>query len=370
MRAFATVLACTATASAFMLPTPTSRPSTARFSASGAGPKDIVDTAVAAGSFKTLATALTAAGLIDTLKGPGPFTVFAPTDEAFGKIDPATLNAILADKAKLTSILTYHVVSGRVPAAEVLKLSSAMTVQGSTVAVAVSSSGVKVNNANVVATDVQASNGIIHVIDTVLLPGSVGAPSGAKQVDKKSLAYREVMEAGATAPFGFFDPLGLSTGKTFKELKKWRESEVKHGRVAMLAVVGVLLQEVFAPFYNPETGSTDPGPAIFHFQELEALNPFLFVFLILGIAVVESFTISKGWESPEEMRAGGNTIAGLRDTYISGDLEFDPLGLAPTSDANAFINRRSKELNNGRLAMLAWAGMVVQELATNSKIFS
>jgi hypothetical protein len=130
-----------------------------------------------------------------------------------------------------------------------------------------------------------------------------------------------------------------STGKTFKELKKWRESEVKHGRVAMLAVVGVLLQEVFAPFYNPETGSTDPGPAIFHFQvrsslppfrlsfscpsthsplppslspslslstsqELEALNPFLFVFLILGIAVVESFTISKGWESPEEMRAG------------------------------------------------------------------
>ncbi|EWM23233.1 light harvesting complex protein, partial [Nannochloropsis gaditana] len=127
------------------------------------------------------------------------------------------------------------------------------------------------------------------------------------QVDKKSLAYREVMEAGATAPFGFFDPIGLSTGKTFKELKKWRESEVKHGRVAMLAVVGVLLQEVFAPFYNPETGSSDPGPAIFHFQELEALNPFLFVFLILGIAIVESFTISKGWESPEEMRAGEST---------------------------------------------------------------
>ena len=130
---------------------------------------DIVDTAVAAGSFNTLATALTEAGLIDTLKGEGPFTVFAPTDEAFAKIPSADLEAILADKEKLTAILTYHVVAGKVMAADVVTLTSADTVQGSSIAID-TSSGVMVNNANVIKTDIETSNGVIHVIDTVLVP--------------------------------------------------------------------------------------------------------------------------------------------------------------------------------------------------------
>ena len=133
------------------------------------GPKDIVDTAVAAGSFKTLATALQAAGLIDTLKGAGPFTVFAPTDEAFAKLPAGTLDALLKDKAKLTAILTYHVVAGKVMAADVVKLKTAKTVQGSNVSID-TTKGVKVDGANVVKTDIACSNGVIHVIDAVILP--------------------------------------------------------------------------------------------------------------------------------------------------------------------------------------------------------
>ena len=130
--------------------------------------KDIVDTAVAAGSFKTLATALTAAGLIDTLKGKGPFTVFAPTDEAFAKIPKADLDALLADKAKLTAVLTYHVVPGKVMAADV-KAGKVKTVQGSEITVS-TAGGVKVDAANVVKTDIAADNGVIHVIDSVIMP--------------------------------------------------------------------------------------------------------------------------------------------------------------------------------------------------------
>lgn len=132
-------------------------------------PKDIVDTAVAAGSFTTLAKALQAAGLVDTLKGDGPFTVFAPTDEAFAKLPAGTLEALLKDKAKLTAVLTYHVVPGKVMAADVVKLKEAKTVQGQMVKID-TSMGVKVDNANVVKTDIVASNGVIHVIDSVILP--------------------------------------------------------------------------------------------------------------------------------------------------------------------------------------------------------
>ena len=130
--------------------------------------KDIVDTAVAAGSFKTLATALTAAGLIDTLKGPGPFTVFAPTDEAFAKVPKAALDALLADKAKLTAVLTYHVVPGKVMAKDV-KAGKVKTVQGSEITIA-TANGVMVDGAKVVKTDIAADNGVIHVIDSVIMP--------------------------------------------------------------------------------------------------------------------------------------------------------------------------------------------------------
>ena len=130
--------------------------------------KDIVDTAVGAGSFKTLAAALTAAGLIDTLKGPGPFTVFAPTDEAFAKIPKTDLDALLKDKAKLTAVLTYHVVPGKVMAADV-KVGKVKTVQGSELTVS-TAGGVMVDKAKVVKTDIVADNGVIHVIDSVILP--------------------------------------------------------------------------------------------------------------------------------------------------------------------------------------------------------
>jgi uncharacterized surface protein with fasciclin (FAS1) repeats len=130
--------------------------------------KDLVDTAVAAGNFKTLATALTAAGLVDTLKGKGPFTVFAPTDAAFAKIPKADLDALLKDKAKLTAVLTYHVVAGKVMAADV-KAGKVKTVQGSELTVS-TTGGVMVDKAKVTATDIVADNGVIHVIDSVIMP--------------------------------------------------------------------------------------------------------------------------------------------------------------------------------------------------------
>ena len=130
--------------------------------------QDIVDTAAKAGNFKTLVAAVQAAGLVDTLKGTGPFTVFAPTDEAFAKIPKATLDGLLADKAALAKVLTYHVVPGKVMAKDV-KAGKVKTVQGQEITVT-TSMGVMVDQSKVVATDVAASNGVIHAIDTVLMP--------------------------------------------------------------------------------------------------------------------------------------------------------------------------------------------------------
>ena len=133
---------------------------------------DIIDTAIAAGSFKTLAAALTAANLVDTLKGAGPFTVFAPTDEAFAKLPAGTVESLLADIPKLTAILTYHVIAGQVMAADVMTMDgqSAATVNGATLAIS-TKEGVKLNDsATVVTTDIGCTNGVIHVIDSVLLP--------------------------------------------------------------------------------------------------------------------------------------------------------------------------------------------------------
>lgn len=134
--------------------------------------KDIVDTAVAAGSFKTLAAALKAAGLVDTLKGRGPFTVFAPTDEAFAKLPKGTVEDLLKpeNKAKLTAILTYHVVPGAVMASDVIKVKEAKTVNGQSVSVRTTGGSVLIDNARVVTADIKASNGVIHVIDSVILP--------------------------------------------------------------------------------------------------------------------------------------------------------------------------------------------------------
>lgn len=133
---------------------------------------DIVDTAVGAGQFNTLAAALEAADLVDTLKGDGPFTVFAPTDEAFAKLPEGTVESLLEpeNRDQLVAILTYHVVPGKVYAADVVNLSAATTVNGSNVTIAASDAGVRIDNANVIKTDIAASNGVIHVIDAVILP--------------------------------------------------------------------------------------------------------------------------------------------------------------------------------------------------------
>jgi len=137
-----------------------------------AASQDIVDTAVAAGSFKTLTTALQAAGLVDTLKGKGPFTVFAPTDEAFAKLPPGTVEDLLKpeNKEKLVAILTYHVVPGKVMAAQIAKMSSLKTLNGQSLAISVDGGTVMVDNAKVFKTDILCSNGVIHVIDSVMLP--------------------------------------------------------------------------------------------------------------------------------------------------------------------------------------------------------
>ncbi|HEX6106562.1 MAG TPA: fasciclin domain-containing protein [Gemmatimonadales bacterium] len=131
---------------------------------------DLVQTAAAAGSFETLAKALEAAGLVETLKGEGPFTVFAPTDEAFAKLPAGALDSLLADREKLVQVLTYHVVPGRVGSSDVAELSSAATVNGKSLRIAAADGKVKVDDATVIQADVAASNGVIHVIDTVLLP--------------------------------------------------------------------------------------------------------------------------------------------------------------------------------------------------------
>ncbi len=135
---------------------------------------DIVDTAVAAGQFKTLAAALTAAGLVDTLKGDGPFTVFAPTDAAFAALPAGTVEDLLkpANKAKLVSVLTYHVVPGNVPASRVTAMKEATTVNGDSVSISAADGVVMIDGAKVVTADVAASNGVIHVIDKVLMPGN------------------------------------------------------------------------------------------------------------------------------------------------------------------------------------------------------
>jgi uncharacterized surface protein with fasciclin (FAS1) repeats len=149
-----------------------------------ASDKDIIDTAVGAGNFKTLATALTEAGLIETLKGTGPFTVFAPTDEAFAKIPKADLDKLLKDKEALKKVLLYHVVSGKVMSTDVVKLKSAKTVQGSDVKIAVKGKVVMINKSKVVKADIETSNGVIHVIDTVLMP-----PAAAAMPEKSEMKH-------------------------------------------------------------------------------------------------------------------------------------------------------------------------------------
>ena len=155
----------------------------------GAPKKDIVNTAIEAGSFKTLVTAVKAAGLVDTLKGDGPFTVFAPTDEAFAKLSSCTLESLLKseNKDKLTGILTYHLVAGKVKAKKAAKLNSAKTVNGAEILIKPSDKTLLINSARVVKADIKTSNGIIHVIDTVLIPETKKVASNTNLIIKKAI---------------------------------------------------------------------------------------------------------------------------------------------------------------------------------------
>ncbi len=177
--------------------------------------KDIVDTAVAAGSFKTLAAALGAADLVDTLKSKGPFTVFAPTDEAFAKLPAGTVEALLKpeNKAALARVLTYHVVAGKVPAKTVLKLNGkdVTTVSTDTVRVTIAGKSVKVNDSNVIATDIMATNGIIHVIDAVLLPPNLKlAATPAPTTSTPPAATKDIVDTAVAA--GSFKTLAAALG--------------------------------------------------------------------------------------------------------------------------------------------------------------
>jgi len=182
--------------------------------ASYSGKPDIVDTAVSAGSFNTLVAAVKAAGLVDALKSEGPFTVFAPTDDAFAKLPKGTLQSLLKpeNKALLTSILTYHVVPGRVMAADVVKVSAARSLNGQQIDITVNKAGVKVDNANVVKTDIETSNGVIHVIDAVILPStdSIAATASKAGTFKTLLAAATAAGLADTlshdGPFTVFAP--------------------------------------------------------------------------------------------------------------------------------------------------------------------
>jgi hypothetical protein len=178
-----------------------------------------------------------------------------------------------------------------------------------------------------------------------------------------SLTYFTLCAHRALPPVGFFDPLSLSEGKTDAEMKKIREAELKHGRLSMIASLGFLTAEKFNPFFDGKIS----GPAIYQFQQADELLPYFWVLVMFGVALVEGQTILTAWESPDVTKARGDTVANLKDTYVNGDLGFDPLGLKPEGDD--FDVMRTKELQNGRLAMLGIAGMVAQELVTGQTIF-
>jgi uncharacterized surface protein with fasciclin (FAS1) repeats len=168
MKRLITILVIAALGAALLVGAATAR--TVAPAAKAGGEANIIQTALAAGKFKTLAKLLTRAGLVSALEQPGPFTVFAPTDAAFKKVPKKTLNALLRNKAKLKAVLLYHVVSGEVTAADVVKLTSAKTLNGKDVRIRVSGSNVFVNKAKVTTPDVMASNGVIHVVNRVLIP--------------------------------------------------------------------------------------------------------------------------------------------------------------------------------------------------------
>jgi hypothetical protein len=168
---------------------------------------------------------------------------------------------------------------------------------------------------------------------------------------------------GVTGPIGFFDPLKLSSDITEADFKKYRESELKHGRIAMLAVLGVVFAEAV-----PFMGNKVTGPAIYQFQQVDSVLNAFTANLIGLTAAIEGYSIVKGWQPLSTTLKSDTAVATLRSDYVNGDLSFDPLDFKPTNP-KAYARVQNQELNNGRLAMIAIAGIVAQELVTNSKVF-
>jgi light-harvesting complex I chlorophyll a/b binding protein 1 len=241
--------------------------------------------------------------------------------------------AQLLDLPTLASILKFHVVPGKVLSSSLSNGLEATTLEGGKLKFDLSN-GVKVNGANVIKADIVVDNGVIHVIDGVLLP------------PPKVADYIAAMP-GISAPFGFFDPAGFTADQSIAEVKRLREAEIIHGRVAMLATVGFLVGEAVHPLFNGEI----TGLAINQFQQVPAGFE---AAVTLAVGIAEAGRASKGWVEP------GNGLFLLRDSYTPGDLGFDPLGLKPTNAAE-LKDISTKEINNGRLAMLAIAGFVMQE---------
>lgn len=210
---------------------------------------------------------------------------------------------------------------------------------------------------------------IVAVVVCVACAFTPAARVASRPASSLKMAFAEDLP-GKTGPLGFFDPAGFSSRVTDGELLKYREAELKHGRVAMLAVVGILTGEA-VEFATPLFGDKLVGPAIYQFQEADALTGFGFAaFITLLIGTIETYGIRRGWETEEQTKArdpSGKSTAQLAPGYINGDLDFDPLGLKPKDDAG-FALMQTKEINNGRLAMIGAAGMLVQELVSGKGI--
>ena len=228
--------------------------------------KDIVDTAVAAGQFKTLAAALQAADLVDALKGEGPFTVFAPTDDAFGKLPKGTVEGLLKPESKgaLTGILTYHVVAGSVEAADVVKLSNATTLNGQRVDIVVKDDGVMIDGAKVVATDIECSNGVIHVIDSVILPVSDNIPATAVKAGTFKTLVAAAKAAGLVDALSDNKPLTVfaPTDEAFAQLPEGTvENLLKPENIDQLKQI-LLYHIVEGRVYSDQALELDEAPSL------------------------------------------------------------------------------------------------------------
>lgn len=357
---------------------------------------DIVDTAVSAGKFKTLAAALGAANLIGTLKTAGPFTVFAPTDEAFSKLPEGVVDALLKDKNKLSAILTYHVLAGSVPASTVVTLNGkdVKTVNGADIKVQSNENGVKLGSATVVATDIMCDNGVIHIIDSVMLPPGIAIPvpevKPSVETEKRvllkprqaqwfpMLLSPKALDGSLAGDVGF-DPLGFGNDKegqpAGQQVRYMREAELKHGRLAMLAGLGWPTSELYhkqlAEILNLESILTPEGraPSVMNGGLLNGWIEATGVGFLVGAAALELLASGK-----DKTKSPGNigfdplrlyTFRSSFGLYIVGEDDFK------TKEQKAADARKDMELcevKHSRLAMIGITGFAFQELIAGTPV--